>query len=129
MEKKGNMDAFLGVGTEFTGELKFHGAVRIDGLYEGDIMAIGSLFIGKGGVAKSNARVNSIIINGEFRGDIAADEKIEIMTAGKVFGNIHAPTIIIREGAVLEGNCKTSMPEEPDERMIAGIKKIEKEKT
>jgi cytoskeletal protein CcmA (bactofilin family) len=124
MEKKENVDAFLGVGTEFAGSLKFHGAVRIDGRYEGDITAIGSLFVGKGGVAKADARVTSIAISGEFHGNIAADEKIEIMATGKVYGNIHAPTIIIHEGSVLEGNCQTSAPKEPDEGKSAGVRKI-----
>ena len=124
MEKKENVDAFLGVGTEFTGSLKFHGAVQIDGCYEGDINAIGSLSVGKGGVAKSDARVTSMSISGEFHGNIAADEKIEIMATGKVYGNIHAPTIIIHEGSVLEGNCETSMPQEPDEGRSVGVRKI-----
>jgi cytoskeletal protein CcmA (bactofilin family) len=124
MEKKENLDAFLGAGAEFSGDLKFHGAVQINGIYQGDITAIGDLIVGSGGVAKSNARVTSISISGEFHGNISADEKIEIMAAGKVFGNIHAPTVIIHEGAVLEGNCRTGSPEEPDETRAAGVRKI-----
>ena len=41
------------------------------------------------------------------RGDPHSDlsAKVEIHSTGRFYGNIHAPALIIEEGAVFEGNC------------------------
>ena len=46
--KKMSKDAtFLGKGTEFEGKLKFHGTLRIDGYFKGEIEADGNLIVGE----------------------------------------------------------------------------------
>jgi cytoskeletal protein CcmA (bactofilin family) len=43
----GELNAFLGVGTRFTGNLSFEGSVRIDGHFQGTITATGTLILGR----------------------------------------------------------------------------------
>jgi cytoskeletal protein CcmA (bactofilin family) len=49
------------------------------------------------------------------------DEVIEIAPLGRVFGKIHAPTLIIDEGAVFDGQCQMSQAEEMRERKLVPI--------
>jgi cytoskeletal protein CcmA (bactofilin family) len=106
MKNKDEINAFLGMETEFEGKLTFKGAVRIDGHFTGEIFTEGTLIVGESAVIKSDIHVSHIIVSGEIRGNIIADSRIEIHAPGKVFGNIQAPAVVIDEGVIFEGNCK-----------------------
>jgi cytoskeletal protein CcmA (bactofilin family) len=122
MKKRDEIHSFLGNHTEFEGKLSFKGAVRIDGSFTGDIFSEGTLEIGQSAIIKSDIHVSNIIINGgEIRGNIIADNRIEIHAPGKVFGNIQAPVVVIDEGVIFEGNCRMQKKEKDAEKKLAVI--------
>ncbi len=122
MKRKDQINAFLGKDTEFEGKLSFNGAVRIDGRLKGEIFTEGTLIVGESAVIASNIHVSHIIVSGEIRGNIVASDRIEIHAPGKVFGNIQAPTVIIDEGVVFEGNCSMHPTKGTDEKKVAVIR-------
>jgi len=105
-KKKNEINAFLGRDTEFDGKLSFTGAVRIDGRFQGEILTEGTLIVGESASIDSDIHASHIIISGEIRGNIVADDRIEIHAPGKVYGNIKAPIVVIDEGVVFEGHCR-----------------------
>ena len=121
MKKRNEINAFLGRDTEFEGKLSFTGAARIDGNFKGEIFTAGVLIIGESAIIESNMHVAHVIISGEIRGNIIADDRIEIHAPGKVFGNIQAPTVIIDEGVVFEGNCRMQKMEKAGDKKLAVI--------
>ncbi|MFP4037845.1 MAG: polymer-forming cytoskeletal protein [Desulfobacteraceae bacterium] len=104
-KKKNEINAFLGRDTEFEGKLSFSGTVRIDGRFRGEVLTEGSLIVGESASLESEIRASHIVISGEIRGNVTADERIEIHAPGKVYGNIRAPVVVIDEGVVFEGRC------------------------
>jgi cytoskeletal protein CcmA (bactofilin family) len=64
--------------------------------------------IGAKGRVEAEALVQRISINGEFRGVIRASDRVEINKAGKVYGDIYTPCLIIEGGAIFEGRCNMS---------------------
>lgn len=107
MKKKSEkVITFFGKDAEFEGKLTFCGALRIDGHFKGEIVADGSLFVGVNGKVEADLHVRRLIVCGEVHGNIIADEKIEICSPGKVYGNIQTPSMVIDEGVIFEGNCK-----------------------
>ncbi len=123
MKKTETMIAFLGKGTEYEGKLTFKGAVRIDGDFKGEISAIGTLIVGEGATVEADIHISHIIISGEIHGNIIADHRIEIHPPGKAFGDIQAPTLVIDEGGIFEGNCRMGPKKEPDGRKLAVMEK------
>ena len=121
MKKTETMTAFLGKDTEFEGKLTFHGTIRIDGHFKGEISADGSLIVGEGAMIEANMHISYILISGEIHGNIIADDRIEIHPAGKVFGDIQAPTVVIDEGGIFEGNCRMHRAKEADESKLAVV--------
>lgn len=121
MKKKDQINAFLGKETEFEGKLSFSGTVRIDGRFIGEIFTEGTLIIGESAVIESEMHVGHIIINGEIRGNITAEERIEIHKPGKVFGNIQAPIVVIDEGVIFEGNCRMQRLKKAEDKKLALI--------
>lgn len=119
MKNKDEINAFLGKETEFEGKLSFSGAVRIDGHFTGEIFTEGTLIVGESAVIKSDIHVSHIIISGEIRGNIIADNRIEIHAPGKVFGNIQAPAVVIEEGVIFEGNCRMQEIDKSEDKKLA----------
>ncbi len=121
--QKDQINAFLGKDTEFEGKLSFTGAVRLDGQFKGEIFTEGTLIIGEDAVIEADIRVARVIISGEIRGNIVAGERIEIKAPGKVYGNIQAPTVIIEEGVIFEGNCKMQVAKGDSDKKVAVLPK------
>ena len=129
MKKNKKLSAFLGEDTDVEGKLKFHGTLRIDGHFKGEITAIGSLVVGEGGVIEANIHATNVLSSGEIRGAVSADEVIEILEPGKVFGNIEAPNVVIHPGVIFEGNCYTHQPKKRvDEDQVVVIRDAKAEK-
>jgi cytoskeletal protein CcmA (bactofilin family) len=117
MKKISNqMNAFLGKDTEFEGKLSFSGAVRIDGSFKGEILTEGTLVVGETANLEADVQASHIIVSGEVRGNIAAENRIEVHAPGKIVGNIEAPIITIDEGVVFEGNCRMQKQSEESEK-------------
>jgi len=95
--------AIFGKGAEFIGKLIFNGSVRIDGDFQGEIHGQGSLVVGEGALVKANIAVKSIYIGGEVQGNIEVEEKFNIHSTGKFFGDVRTPVFIMEEGAVFDG--------------------------
>lgn len=121
MKKRDEINAFLGKNTEFEGKLSFKGAVRIDGHFKGEIDTDGTLIVGETAVIQSNIHVSHVIISGEIRGNVVADNRIEIHSPGKVFGNIHSPVVVIDEGVVFDGNCRMLKARQGEDKKLAVI--------
>jgi cytoskeletal protein CcmA (bactofilin family) len=120
---KEQINAFLGKDTEFEGKLSFTGAVRIDGRFKGDIVTKGTLIIGETAIVESQIHVSYIIISGEVRGNIIAENRIEIHQPGKVFGNIQAPIVTIDEGVIFEGSCQMRKLSAEADKKVAVLSK------
>jgi len=105
MEK---MSSYLGKDSVIEGRLTFKGAFNLDCNFKGDISAPGALIVGENGKINSNIHVTSIICKGEILGNIIAEERVEIMSSGKVYGDIWAPVVVVKKGAIFEGNCLTN---------------------
>ena len=105
MEK---ISRYSGKNSVLEGGLIFEGTFNLDCNFKGDISAPGTLIVGENGKIDSNIHVTSIISKGEILGNIIAEERVEIHSSGKVFGDIWAPVVVVKKGAVFEGNCLTN---------------------
>lgn len=89
----------------FEGKLVFEGSVMVNGKFKGEIYSSGELIIGRSGFVEGEVEIGVINIHGEVKGNIRAKQKIVINSPAVVRGDITAPSLIIEEGAVFEGNC------------------------
>ena len=116
----------LGRETSFNGILRFKESLKIDGTFEGEIESPGFLYIENGATVKADIKVGSVVVGGVVRGNIEASERLEMLTTGKVFGNIRTAKLNIADGVVFEGKCEMiKNPEKLDifSAPVANIKK------
>jgi cytoskeletal protein CcmA (bactofilin family) len=108
--KDGTVSGFVGTGTTVQGEATFRGMMRIDGHLIGSVKSEdGTLIISSGGKVDATIAVAVANINGTVRGDIVATERIELGRSAQVTGNISAPSLIIEQGAMFDGNCRMTI--------------------
>lgn len=99
------VNSIIGEGSEFKGEFKINGLLRIDGKFKGTIETDGKVLIGKTGEATTDIRARVVVIGGTVRGNIFANERVILLTSGHIKGNIITPSLIMEEGVTFEGNC------------------------
>ncbi len=95
----------LGNETVFKGTLRFSRPLKIEGKYEGRIESDGFLYIEEGAEVRADIQVGSIVIGGIVYGDIIAKEKLEMLSTGRVVGDIKTARLKIADGVSFEGKC------------------------
>ncbi|HOJ65051.1 MAG TPA: polymer-forming cytoskeletal protein [Spirochaetota bacterium] len=96
----------LGKDTNFNGNLSFKDSLKINGIFIGSINSSGVLVIGKGAIVQANVTAKTVIINGTIKGDVLAEEKVEMLPTGRVYGNIKAKKVKISDGVIFNGKCE-----------------------
>ncbi|MGA2640304.1 MAG: polymer-forming cytoskeletal protein [Spirochaetia bacterium] len=96
----------LGRETDFNGVMRFKDSLKIDGSFSGEIVSTGFLYVEQGASITANIRVGSVVVGGTVKGNIEATEKLEMLSTGKVFGNIRTAKLKIADGVVFEGKCE-----------------------
>ncbi len=86
--------------------MRFQDSLKIDGTFSGEIVSSGFLYIEQGASITANIRVGSVVVGGTVHGNIEATEKLEMLSSGKVYGNIRTAKLKIADGVVFEGKCE-----------------------
>ena len=102
----GEIRAFLGEGTSFIGTLEFEGTVRIDGRFEGDVSGSDLLIIGQAAAVRAEIQVGSLVVGGRVEGNIVVRKRVELLATAQVTGTVKTPTLVVIDGAVLNGTCE-----------------------
>lgn len=108
--------AYLGPGTKANGKLLFEGATTIEGEIEGEILVHGNVTIGEHAIIKGKIVATAALIRGKVNADIQVDKKIEIQPPGVVIGDVVTQSLVIGDGAILEGHC--SMRREKEGKVL-----------
>ena len=101
---------FIGSGTEFHGELKVNGTLRVEGQFYGKVNAA-LVILGETGVIRGDVSAKKIIVEGKVEGNVRVQESVEIRATGKVVGDIFTKIISITEGAKVNGQIEMEVDE------------------
>ncbi len=84
----------------------------IEGTFDGEIYASGDVTIARG--ARVNARVQAIRVTvaGSFKGSVACTDRFETLDTGSVEARILAPTIVVHDGASINGEFQMRVDED-----------------
>jgi cytoskeletal protein CcmA (bactofilin family) len=102
----GGLTAFIDQGSEFEGKLSFKDTVRIDGRFRGEISSENTLIVGESGEIEASIKSKVVAISGTVVGDVKADSKVVVHKTGRVEGNVETKSLVVEEGATIEGEIK-----------------------
>ncbi|MGE4297238.1 MAG: polymer-forming cytoskeletal protein [Desulfovibrionaceae bacterium] len=103
MADKDHVNAFIGNGVVYEGELTFQGTIRIDGSFTGRILSDGKLVLGRQGVIKGDVMVAEYIADGLMEGRLRASATVILMSHARTVGEVYTPVLVVDEGAVIDG--------------------------
>lgn len=103
------MAGVLQKGTYFEGKLSFEGSLRLGGVFKGEIFTKDILIIDETADVEANIEAREVITAGKVKGNIYAEKKISIKSPGKFKGTVTTENLSIDDGVVFEG--ASYMPE------------------
>ncbi len=114
MENEKKNFTVLGSETDFDGVLEFTDNLKINGRFNGSIVAHGNLEIDKAAICTvDKMSAKSIIISGQVTGNIEAIERVEMCNGSKVKGNVTTARLRIADNVDFEGQV-CMLDNEPD---------------
>jgi cytoskeletal protein CcmA (bactofilin family) len=97
-------------GTVVQGHLRFADGLRIDGEVHGDVVGASDgcslLVISEKARVHGKVKAAHVIINGEVRGPVHADEFLELQPKARIVGDVRYELLEMHQGALIEGELK-----------------------
>ena len=104
-EENVNGISTISMETTITGTIESNSVFKMEGVLNGDINGNKLVHVGKTGKVNGNITAETVVIDGEVSGEVAAD-KVEIGNTGKVYATITSAVFVIQEGGLFEGTKK-----------------------
>ena len=98
-------NTIIGVGSSFRGTLMVDGTLRVDGDFDGDLLNCDRLEVGPHGCIRVDVQVREAVVAGQMHGSVQAEDKIELLTGAKMFGDLSCRRVIIEDGVHFTGRC------------------------
>ena len=109
------IETIIGPNTNFKGTMVCDGSVRIDGVCEeGSIKTLGNIVVGPTAKVGADLIAENISVSGAVTGKIMASGRLEILSTGKVWGDVNVGSFLLDEEGYFNGKLvKQDGPEPP----------------
>lgn len=101
------VETLVGGNTQISGDLHFTGGCHIDGSVKGNVSADpdshAALTVSEDGNIDGGVTVPYVLLNGIVRGDVYANQRVELGPTARVIGNVYYNLIEMAIGAEING--------------------------
>jgi cytoskeletal protein CcmA (bactofilin family) len=120
------IETVIGPNTNFRGRLICDGSIRIDGVCEeGVIETLGNIVIGPQAKVAADLVAENVSVSGAVTGSIKAAGRLEILSTGKVWGNVDVGSFLLDEEGYFRGSlAMKDEPEPPDFSSISNEEEV-----
>lgn len=115
-KKHPKLEVVIGNETVIKGEIVSKGTVRIDGRFEGNLVA-DCVIVGEAGNILGDITAKSLIAAGRITGNVHSSESVEIQPKGEVNGDIYTQRLTVADGGVFEGRSYMQRNREPSREL------------
>ncbi len=123
------MALIFGKGLILRGNLEGEGDLQVQGHLEGKISLTGTVVVLEGASVQGDISASEIIVAGVVRGNLIASGKVELAPTGHLVGDVRSKTLIVREGAALNGGISVETPLSPAGVFAEMARLIQQEET
>jgi cytoskeletal protein CcmA (bactofilin family) len=96
----------LGAGSRWQGEIQAGPeGLCIEGRLDGTITSEGQVVVAAGGHVKGTIHARNLTVRGRVEGILKVAECLQILGSGWVEGEVELGTLVVDEGATLQGTC------------------------
>ena len=100
-------------GCKNSGVITGQGDYQVSGEIDGDCEIDGTVTLTRTGYWNGTINAGNVVVSGHVEGDIEAAGKVEISESARITGTVTGEAIAVAEGAVVEGQMKTTGRAEP----------------
>jgi cytoskeletal protein CcmA (bactofilin family) len=100
------VETVVGRESSIQGTIRSAHSIRVQGAAQGEIESKLAVFIEDSARVDAKVVAAEITISGQLDGQVFASNRVEIRPSGRVTGEIHAPTLVMQEGAFFDGQLK-----------------------
>jgi cytoskeletal protein CcmA (bactofilin family) len=93
----------------FEGTLTSSRDLRIEGAMHGTVRCQGLLYVAEGADVDATVEATSVTVAGQLRGDVTCRGKLQIMPSGRVTAAVTTESLVINEGAIIEGKLQMDL--------------------
>jgi cytoskeletal protein CcmA (bactofilin family) len=94
----------IGHGITVEGEITSDEEVVVAGTVRGKLSAEGPVTIEAGAVVEADIGATSLSVGGQMTGNVAASERVDLLTGARLVGDVKAARLTIADGASFKGN-------------------------
>ena len=98
------IETVIGPNSNFKGTLVCDGSVRIDGICEeGTVRTVGNIVVGPEAKVGAELIAENVSVSGAVTGKITASGRLEILSTGKVWGDVNVGSFLLDEEGYFNG--------------------------
>jgi cytoskeletal protein CcmA (bactofilin family) len=101
------IDTLVGPNSRVNGDLFFEGGCHVDGTVKGNVSADSdsnsALSVSEDAIVEGGVTVPYVVLNGIVRGDVFANQRVELGPTARVIGNVYYNLIEMAIGAEING--------------------------
>lgn len=109
--RSGNIEdaeTVIGDGASIEGTIRSDRSIRVFGAVQGELESKQRVVVEESGKVSARITAEHVTVLGQVDGSIECSGRLEIASSARVAGEVSATTLVIQEGAVVEGNLRMS---------------------
>jgi cytoskeletal protein CcmA (bactofilin family) len=91
-------------GLTIEGEITSEDEVTVAGTVRGRLSSEASIAIDNGAVVEADVTAGSLSVGGSVTGNVTATDRVDLLTGGRLVGDVRTARITIQDGASFKGN-------------------------
>jgi cytoskeletal protein CcmA (bactofilin family) len=113
IQDEAGFNTIIGLGSSLRGTLMVEGTLRVDGDFDGDLLNCDRLEVGPHGCVRVDVHVREAIVEGQMHGSIQAEDRVELLTGARLYGDLACRRVVIEDGVHFTGRCTMAEEGEP----------------
>ena len=98
-------DTVIAPGVKVEGDFHSAGNIVIEGEVVGTLKTLMDLMVGTDARIAANVSARNAKISGEIRGNLSVEDRVDLSSTAKIFGDIQAKVLTMEPGACVNGRC------------------------
>lgn len=103
------VETIIGRSVKVKGNFNGQGNIIVEGILEGTLKTAGSVLIGEKAKIIANISSKEACIKGEINGNLKINGFLEIGATANITGDIECSSLLIANGAILNGKCTMTL--------------------
>lgn len=98
--------SIVSTGTTIHGDIECSGILKVEGRIDGAVRRARQVMLAKEAAIRGDVVAQEVVVGGVIDGNVTASDRLELQTTAVVNGEITTKSIIVMEGARINGGVK-----------------------